>query len=123
MRDLSLDLTAEASIHAEDHAAAVNGTGIDLAGCEAALILVSVGTTAPGTVAIEESDDDTTYTAVAAADLIEPVAFDSTPAADTEQVLSYVGAKRYLRVTTSAAGDCGAFVIKGHRRHMGGDAA
>lgn len=88
--------------------AAGNGTGVDRAGYDAVGIVISSGTVTDGTsyaFEVQESDDNTTFTAVADADLIgtEP----TLAAADDNVVreLGYRGIKRYVRVAiTSVAG-------------------
>ena len=72
------------------------------------------------TFAVEESADNTTYTAVAAADLqgTEPVVDDAT---DDDQIyeLGYLGSKRYIRVAVTVSGATtgavyGASITTGH---------
>lgn len=104
--------------------ASANGTGVDLQGYEGALIVINTGTITDGTHAIDiqESDDNSTFTSVAAADLIgtEP----SIGAADDNKdyKIGYIGAKRYIRVavTVSGATSGGAYstaVVRGFPRH------
>jgi len=80
------------------------GVGVDLANAGGATINIQVGTWTDGshTFEVQESDDNSTFSAVAAADLIgsEPVVDGAT---DDEQVYSigYVGSKRYIRVAVT----------------------
>ena len=73
-----------------------------------------------GTFQVEESADNTAFTAVAAADLqgTEPVVDDAT---DDDQIykLGYLGSKQYLRVAVTVSGATtgavyGAMIIAGH---------
>lgn len=89
----------------------VNGTGVDMAGTgnffRTAMLLVISGAVTDGThtVTLQESDDNTTFTAVGAGDLQGALTAVTTANANTVQRQSYVGSKRYLRasVTTSGA--------------------
>jgi hypothetical protein len=71
-RDVRLELDPKVSVAPQSIGGAVNGTGVDLQGAEAALriILNSGAATTPATVKIQESDDNSTFTDVADADLI-----------------------------------------------------
>jgi len=102
----------------------VAGTGVDLKGFSAAEVVVQVGTYAEtvsgafSEFSIQESDDDTTYTDVANADLTDTVAATSTvTGASTTGVIGkvsstsndnvvfksgYKGSKRYIRVKENA---------------------
>lgn len=89
----------------------VNGTGVDTAGTgnffRSAMLLVLAGAVTDGThtVTLQESDDNTTFTDVAAADLQGSLTAVTTANANTVQRQSYLGAKRYLRakVVTGSA--------------------
>jgi hypothetical protein len=89
----------------------VNGSGVDMAGTgnffRSAMLLVIAGTVTDGThtVTLQESDDNSTFAAVGAADLQGSLTAVTTANANTVQRLSYTGSKRYLRasVTTSGA--------------------
>lgn len=125
LRDLRASIAPAESIRAQSLTATANGTGVDLRGYDSAAILIAVGafagTTPTGTLQIQESDDNVTFTAVNAADLQG----GALPAMDTtndEQVLErgYIGVKRYLRVALTAIAGAGAslpiaaVVIRGH---------
>ena len=104
---------------------AVNGTGMDLQGCEAALIVIDNGAaTTPATVTIQESPDNSTLTDVADTDLIGAVGNGAgvVQVAATVVKVSYIGVQRYVRVTTTAgtAALFSAEVVRGHLRHAGG---
>lgn len=104
------NLLTKQSIAPAAHTASANGTGVDRAGGGAmfqdALIVVSTGTITDGThtIEVQESDDNSTFTAVASSDLqgSEP----AIAAADDNTVfaIGYLGAARYLRVAVTVAG-------------------
>lgn len=123
MRDLKSNIKPVLSLVPATRNAAANGTGIDLAGFNAASVVFAngaIGGTASPTFTFEvqESDDNTTFTAVADKDLrgTEPV----ITAANQISQVSYIGNKRYIRpvlktVTgTSPTLDCAAHVILGN---------
>jgi hypothetical protein len=123
-RDIRLETDPKATIVPQSIGGAVLGTGIDLAGAEAALVILNAGAaTAAATVKIQESDDNSTFTDVADTDLIgitgNPAGFTAT--ASTVQKISYVGVRRYVRVATTAgtAALLAAEVVRGHLRHAG----
>jgi len=102
----------------------VNGTGVDLRDHDSAMVLFHTGVITDGThtTAVEESDDDATYAAVAAAEL--QGAAPAIGAADDNKTFTvgYIGTKRYIRgvnVTTGATtgGIVGATVIRGLAHH------
>jgi hypothetical protein len=123
MRDLKSNIKPVQSLFPASRNAAANGTGIDLAGFNAASVVFSSGaiggTASPSfTFEVQESDDNTTFTAVADKDIrgVEPVI---TTANQISQV-AYLGCKRYIRAAlktvagTSPTLDCAAHVILGH---------
>lgn len=129
MRDLKNNLDAVLSLSPAARTASANGTGVDLKGYEAALVLVQTGTITDGThtIEVQESDDNSTFTAVADADLqgTEP----AIGATDDDKVfeIGYLGAKRYIRVAVTVAsattgGVYAASVARGRARHLGGQA-
>lgn len=83
--------------------ATANGTGVDLANFHSATIAFIVGTITDGThtPSVQESDDNSTFTAVAAADLIGTLA---NLASNTNQRVGYRGTKRYVRAVTTVSG-------------------
>jgi len=97
--------------------ATVNGTGVDMQGTgnffRTAMLLVVAGGVTDGThtVTLQESDDNTTFTAVAAGDLQGSLTAVSSANANTVQRQSYIGSKRYLRasVTTTGATSGGTY--------------
>ncbi|MEV0586329.1 hypothetical protein [Nonomuraea sp. NPDC050310] len=109
-----------------DPALPVNGTGVDLSGFDSALVVINAGVIAGAsaslTFEVQESDDNSSFTAVANSDLdgTEPV----IAAANDDQVhlIGYRGTKRYIRVAiTAKAGTtptmpCDATVLRSRGR-------
>jgi hypothetical protein len=104
--------------------AAVTGSGVDLAGYEGATIFVPVGTRTDSSfpVALQESDDNVTYSAVAAADIVGSQPTISGLSNHVYQ-FGYIGTKRYIRVDTtfkaggaSAGALFGALIVRGFKR-------
>ena len=107
MFDLKSNVDVVQSLAPATRNANVNGTGVDLRGFEAAMLVYSVGAITDGThtPAMEESDDDSTYTAVAAADL--EGSFANFTAGSVQRV-GYIGGKRYIRAQVNSSGTTGA---------------
>ncbi len=84
-----------------------NGSGVDLRGYEAAMVVFDTGAITDGThtPTLEESDDDATYTTVAAADLQGAFANLS---ANSVQRVGYIGGNRYIRAQCNSSGTTGA---------------
>lgn len=107
--------------------ATVNGTGVDLKGYETALAVVQFGTWTDGThtPSLEESDDNSAFTAVAAADLEGSfTAVSAGGGSNTIQQVGYKGRKRYVRVKMTIAGattgaGSSASILRGRPRHVG----
>jgi hypothetical protein len=123
-RDSRLELDPKISVAPQSIGGAVNGTGIDLAGAESALVILQNGAaTAGATVKIQESSDNASFTDVADSDLIGLTGNTSGVAqtASTVVKVSYVGTKRYLRVITTAgtAALFSALVVRDSLRHAG----
>lgn len=118
-RDLTNNIDVQQSIAPAAQAASANGTGIDTRNADSAVLVFSSGAvTASGNITptVEESDDNATYTAVAAADLDGTLADPLT--ADSVTRVGYTGSKRYVRpVLTLNSGTSvvvGVDVILGH---------
>lgn len=121
-KDLKNRLAFAQSVNPAAKTASASGTSSDLAGYNSLVYRWQVGTVTDGThtPSLEESDDDSTYTAVAAADI------QGTAAAlvsNTAQTLGYLGAKRYVRPKTTVAtattgGVYGVTAILGHPRNV-----
>lgn len=104
--------------------ASANGTGVDLANFDAAVALIHAGAWTDGTHTFElqDSDDNSAFTAVADAYLggTEPVVSSSGTASQIYKV-GYNGIRRYLRVVVVAAGTTtgavyGASIVRGKGR-------
>lgn len=95
----------------------VAGVSIDRQGSDGLEFIFQVGAYTDGSVTplIEESDDDSTFTAVADADLTNTEASAALTAAGVSKI-GYVGSKRYVKATavTAAAStlSVGATAIK-----------
>lgn len=110
MRDAYANVTVKATLAIATRTASANGTGVDRVGGGAmyqdAMVVVHTGTITDGThaVDIQESDDNSAWSSVAAGELqgAEP----SIVAADDDKVfiVGYKGIKRYLRVAVTASG-------------------
>jgi hypothetical protein len=95
----------------------VNGTTVDLNenkdACRSAMLIVNTGTVTDGShaVILQESDDNSAWGTVAAADLQGSAPTLVAADDDTLYELGYIGSKRYLRasVTTSGATTGGVF--------------
>jgi hypothetical protein len=109
------------SIEPDKIATDTNGTGIDLRGYDSAVIIAGAATpigVSSGSITdlaygggramvfeLEESDDNSTYTDVAAADMIGSFPANRTSGTDgiTSKV-GYIGDKRYIRVVANISG-------------------
>lgn len=105
--------------------ASANGTGVDLAGFDAAVVVVTTGTITDGThtIEVQDSADNSTFAAVADADLdgTEPAIAAAND--DTTYEIGYRGIKRYLRVIVTVAGATtggvySATVVRGKPRKL-----
>jgi hypothetical protein len=141
MRDLYSNVSAVKSILpiVGNNDTEGTGTGVDLKGYESAFVVFEVGAsgdTLSGTVLItlrvQESDDDSTYTDVAAADLVggaNAIVIDDPAEDDVIHVRGYNGARRYIRAFVDFTGThtngipISAVVVRGNARHLGGQAA
>jgi hypothetical protein len=127
-----LTLNPTASLVPDQYTAAGNGTGVDLAGAESALVSIITGTyggtTPVAKYKVQESDDNSTFTDVSDDNLIGATGNTSgvTIAASSAVKVDYVGTKRYIRVAISAVTGTtpvirlGASVILSHLRHTSG---
>lgn len=121
MRDLKNNLSEATSLAPAARTATANGTGVDLRGYDSAEVLFLVGAITDGTHTpkVQESDDDSAYTDVAAADQDGTLA---NIAANTNQVVGYKGTKRYIRAVSTVSGATtggvyGAVVIRSNPEH------
>lgn len=90
--------------------ATVNGAAADMSGTgnffRTAMLLVISGGVTDGThtVTLQESDDNSTFTTVAAGDLQGSLTALTTANQNTVQRQSYIGSKRYLRASVTTTG-------------------
>lgn len=139
MKDLANSVSAVQSIAPVVGSSDTNGTGVDLQFFESAVVVVSTGVegdTLSGSVKVdfklEESSDDSTYTAVTAATSVTDGSVDSNGIfltldanGETPQIttIGYVGGSRYIRVVADFTGThsngtpIAATVVKGAPRH------
>lgn len=148
MKDLSNNINPAVSLAAAVRTAAANGTGVDLQGYESATVLVDVGAEGDTLsssvyfeISLEESDDNSTFTDVAQASIIDGtiaaggifLKLDGTAGGNPDTAggifrVGYVGNKRYLRVVIAKTGThsngtpIGAMVVRGSARHSGDNA-
>ena len=148
MKDLSNNISPAVSLAAATRTAAANGTGVDLQGYESATVLVDVGAEGDTLsssvyfeVSLEESDDDSTYTDVAQAGIIDGtiasggifLKLDGTANGNPDSAggifrVGYVGNSRYIRVVLAKTGThsngtpLGAMVVRGSARHSSDNA-
>lgn len=122
-KDLNKDLASATSLAPAARTATANGTGIDLQGFGASMVVWNVGAITDGTHTpkLQESDDNSTFTDVAAANLSGTHA---ALTANTNQEIGYIGRSRYVRpvvtVTGSPAtgGVYAALVVRGRAKTL-----
>jgi hypothetical protein len=101
--DIKQNQDVQNSLAPAARTATANGSGVDLANFASATVAFSVGTITDGTHTpkVQESDDNSTFTDVGAADLIGTLA---ALASNVNQRVGYRGTKRYVRAVTTIAG-------------------
>lgn len=104
--DLNSRIDIVQSLPPAARTASVNGAGVDLRGFNAAVIEVCTGVITDGThtLDVQESDDNVTFTSVAATDLLGT---EPTLVLTDDNVIKrcgYIGTKRYIRVAMTLAG-------------------
>lgn len=121
--DLNKEVAVAQSLAPAVRTATANGTGVDLSGYNAAMVLWNVGTITDGTHTpkLQESDDNSTFTDVAAADLSGSHAALTS---STLQEIGYIGRARYVRAvitvsgSPSTGGAYSASIIRGRARTL-----
>lgn len=135
-RDISNRTVAVATQVPAVVTADANGTGVDLQGFESAMVVVNSGVegdTLSSSVKfdfiLEDSDDDSTYTAVTSSTSVTEGSVDSSGIfltldanGETPQIsqIGYIGGKRYIRCKIDATGThsngtpIGVVVVKGN---------
>jgi fluoride ion exporter CrcB/FEX len=121
MKDLYHNLEVKTSLAPKTRTASENGTGVDLQGFEAALVVIHAGTITDGTHTpkLQESDDNSTWSDVGSSDLLGSF---SNISSNSIQTVGYIGSKRYIRVVATVSGATsggiyGATIVKGAPRH------
>jgi len=125
MRDMKSNVGAEVSIAPLLRTTSVNGTGVDLRDYDSATVLISVGACTDGAFAFEvqESDDNSSFSAVSDDNLIGTEPTIDSDDDNTVKRVGYVGSKRYIRVVATETGGSpspatgcafGATVLLGH---------
>lgn len=101
--DLKNNLDAKQSVAPAAHTSSVNGTGVDLQNYHGAMVHIHPGTITDGTHTpkLQESADNSSFSDVAAADLVGSFA---AIANNTLQRVGYIGSKRYVRVVVTVSG-------------------
>lgn len=106
-RDLYSNISVVSCITPDaDRTASVNGSSVDTRGFESLAFAFHYGTITDGTFtpSLEESDDDSAWTAVAAADLQGTFTAGTSSADETVVRVGYTGDKRYVRPVVTASG-------------------
>lgn len=126
MLDLKSNIDVVQDIAPAAKTATAHGGGADMAGYDQAVAIFDAGVITDGThtPALEESDDNSTFTAVAAGDLIGAfAAVTSSSGGSAVQRVGYIGTKRYIRVTTTVSGATtggvyGTVIVRGLARKL-----
>lgn len=107
MRDMKNNVDAVKSINPAVYNSNPPLMGVDIRGFDSAMAVIQSGALTDGTHTpkLQESDDNSSYSDVAAADLEGTLANIS---ADAVQRIGYKGAKRYVRVFVTSNGTTGA---------------
>lgn len=128
MKDLKNSIAIDQSLAPAAVASSADGSTVDKLGYTSMTAVVSIGawTDADHAFSLEDSPDDSTWTAVAASEM-DGTFTDVTDATTdgTTQIVAYLGSERYLRVVTTVTNNptdgCvyGANIIKGHPNQSG----
>lgn len=104
MIDRYSQTTCVLSVAQGAHTATATGGSVDTAGYDAATIYLLPGVITDGTHTpkVQESTDNSTWTDVAATDLMGNAL--ANLASNVNQKVGYVGIKRYLRIVTTVGG-------------------
>lgn len=123
MRDLVSNIGPAVSIAPDgNRTATVEGSGVDLRGFNSAAVLFQFAAVTDGTwtPAIEESDDNVSFTAATSDAVLGTLTAVTSASDETVQKAGYRGGKRYIRatITETVASTTGAkfaaLVVKGH---------
>jgi len=120
LRDFTSQSEVVESIRAQNATGGVNGETVDMRGADSVLFAVTVGaingSSGDAAVTLEESDDDSNWSAVSDDEIIgsEPEALS----ADTAYQFGYIGGSRYVRAVFALGGetdvDVAALAVRGH---------
>ena len=122
-RDLYSNISVQTSIlPAADRTTTTTGTAVDTRDYDSVVVAIHYGTITDGTFtpSLQESDDNSTFTTVAAGDYQGTLTAGTSSADETVVRLGYIGNKRYVRPvltasgTPSTGGEFSAVVILGH---------
>jgi len=112
VRDINKEVSVVTTIApAAAATATTTGTTVDLANYRAAMVVLHIGVVTDGTFVptLEESDNDSDWSTVAAGNLSGSFASVTAAADETIQEVGYLGTKRYLRlVMTETVASAGA---------------
>ena len=148
MKDMSNSIATAVSLVSAVRTAAANGTGVDLQGYESATLIADVGAEGDTLsssvyfeISLEHSDDNSTFTDVAQADIVDGtisgsgiwLKLDGTAGGNPDTAgeiyrVGYIGGKRYIRGVLAKTGThsngtpISLFVVKGNARHSGDNA-
>lgn len=125
MRDIKNNLDGVSSMVPASYTATTSGSGVDLRDYDGAMIVFQAGTVDTGnadetyTPGVEESDDNSNFSAVAASDLEGAL---SNMTANSVQRVGYKGARRYIRAVLTLGGTtpaiaASALVVRGLPHH------
>jgi hypothetical protein len=103
MRDMKNNTDVVSSLVPATRTASADGAGVDLQGYESAMAVFHSGALTDGTHTpkMQESDDNSTFTDVAAGDLEGTL---SALSANAVQRVGYKGSKRYVKAYVTVAG-------------------
>lgn len=122
--DIKSKIDVDQSLPKIARTATETGTAFDISGYNGVSVIIDAGTWTNGghTFEIQDSDDNSTFTAVADASLdgSEPV-IDGSDDGGQKYRIGYLGNKRYLRVNVTVTGSpatgavIGALIVKGFK--------
>lgn len=104
--DISSVVDVDSTLLPAVRTSTTSGATVDRLGFTRAMFIAHIGTVTDGTFAFdpEESDDGSTWSNIAAADLSTAFVNATSSADDTVQRVSYLGEKRYLRCNVTVTG-------------------
>lgn len=122
-----LDVSQDIATVAHNGNGANNGTGVNFSNNVSVVVVFEAGTVTDGThtPSLEESNDGSSWSAVAAADLHGTLAAVTSAESDTVQAVGYKGEMSNVRAVWTDAGSTtggvtGALVVLGGRKQTGG---